>query len=107
LPRQHTLEDGKPPSTEFGKGIALHHLGLDRHLAEALEQHHAEGPNQHEDVEEGEAGQEQVGRLDAGSEGDSLDAINDVATIRSLNGPLGKGADRPPHDTDGGIKHWD
>ena len=85
----------------------MHQLQSHKQLADTLEQDHAEGRHDHENVEESQASQEEVRCLDAGPEGDPLDAVDDVAAIRSLNGPLGEPAGRPLDKTNGGIQKRD
>lgn len=82
---QDALEDREPAVAEVEELVAVHHLVLDGHLAGTLESGHGQTDKNDHQAEEGHASHENVGRLDAGAEGHTLDPVHDVTAGAGLD----------------------
>jgi len=78
---ENALEHSLPAVAEIGELVVPHLAGLDQALADVFEGNDAKDDQQDKDDEEGVAGKEDVGGLDAGLEGNALDAIENDALV--------------------------
>lgn len=78
---QNALEHSSPAVAEVNKLVALHLACLDETFTDELEGNDADNHKDDENDEEAVAREEDVGRLDASAEADTLDAVEDNAFI--------------------------
>lgn len=72
---EDTLQHCLPSVAEVDKLVTLHLASLDKTLTDVLESKHTDDREENKDNEKGVAGEEHVGRLDAGLEADTLDTM--------------------------------